>query len=67
MPVALHAEKGEHVKLDLVWDMNPKAGIYTNKNTGVSFTQNIAGFRAITPILFRRMGSPVLSIGGTDE
>jgi len=45
IPVALHAQKVEHVKLDLVWDMNPKAGIYTNKNTGVSFTQHIAGFK----------------------
>jgi hypothetical protein len=45
IPVALHAQKVEHVKLDLVWDMNPKAGIYTNKNTGVSFTQYIAGFK----------------------
>jgi len=45
MSGALHAEKVEHVKLDLVWDMNPTAGVYTNKNTGVSFTQNIAGFK----------------------
>jgi len=45
MSGALHAEKVENVKLDLVWDMNPTAGIYTNKNTGVSFTQNIAGFK----------------------
>jgi hypothetical protein len=44
IPVALHAEKVEHVKPGLVWNMNPKAGIYTNENTGVSFTQNIAGF-----------------------
>ena len=44
-PVALHAQKAEHVNLNMVWDMNPKAGIYTNKNTGVSFTQYIAGFR----------------------
>jgi hypothetical protein len=44
-PVAVHAQKVEHVKADLVWDMNPKAGIYTNKNTGVSFTQYIAGFK----------------------
>jgi hypothetical protein len=45
IPAALPAEKVEHVKQELVWDMNPKAGIYTNKNTGVSLTQYIAGFK----------------------
>ena len=45
VPVALHAEKGEHVRETLEWDMNPAAGIYTNKNTGVSFTQYMGGFK----------------------
>lgn len=56
MPAALHAQKIEHSKLDPVWDMNPAAGFYANKETGVSFTQYMGGFKGINAYTFSRDG-----------
>jgi hypothetical protein len=45
IPVCLHAEKAGPAMQELDWAMNFKAGIYTHKNTGVTFTQFMAGFK----------------------
>jgi hypothetical protein len=45
LPVVLHAEKVEHGTVELVWNMDFKAGVYTNKNTGVTFNQFMRGFK----------------------
>lgn len=56
IPVALHAQKIEHSKLDLVWDMHPAEGFYANKETGVSFTQYMGGFKGINAYTFSKDG-----------